>query len=351
MKDINVIGIDIAKNVMQLHGADSTGKVLLRKRVARDKFLSTLAMMPKCLIGMEACSGAHYWARKLVELGFEVKLMSPAHVKKYAEHQKNDANDAKACAIAVMRSDMRFVSIRTEAQLDIQALHRARSSYVKTQTAMVNMIRGLLLENGIAIAQGKTSLRKELRGLLDEDKIELSEMMKNLLRGLQEQLTSVIKEITELTEKIEKVAKEEENCRRIQTIDGIGPLSATAIIAKIGNGSEFKKGRELSAFLGLVPKQYSSGNKQVLLGISKHGDRYIRQLLIHGGRSVVQAAKRVNKATGAYCKQDSHSQWVRKLSERVGMNKASVAVANKNARMIVAVLKAQTEFKAELAHM
>jgi transposase len=348
MKEISIIGIDTAKNVMQLHGIDKTGKVSLKKQVTRDKFLTTLSNMPKCLIGMEACGGAHYWARKLMEMGHEVKLMSAEAVKRYAEHQKNDANDAKACAIAVERKDMRFIPIRTEEQLELQSLHRIRTYYVKRHTGMMNMIRGLLLEHGIAIRQGKTALIKRLRELLAEEerRMELRSSMSDLL----EELNHLQSKIDGHTGKIEKIAKEEERCKQIQTIEGIGPISATAIIAKIGNGSEFKKGRELSAFLGLVPRQSSSGNQKRLLGISKHGDRYIRQLLIHGGRSVVRASQRINKETGAYCKSDKHSEWVRKLTERVGINKASVAVANKNARMIVSILKTGIEYKAELAH-
>jgi transposase len=350
MKDINVIGIDIAKNVMQLHGADSTGKVLFKKRVTRGKFLSSLANMPKCLIGMEACAGAHHWARKLQELGFEVRLMSAATVKKYAEHQKNDANDAKACAIAVTRKDIRFVPIRTPAQLEMQAVHRIRSHYVKEKTSLMNMTRGLLLEHGIAIAQGETKLIQKLRDIMAGEEVELSEKMKKTVTGLLEELNHINAKIKEESDKIEKVAKEDSYCQRIQTIEGIGPISASAIIAKIGNGSEFKKGRELSAFLGLVPRQSSSGNKQLLLGISKHGDRYIRQLLIHGARTVVRWAKRVNKETGAYYKQDKHSEWIRKLCERIGINKTCVAVANKNARMIIAILKTGVDFEAKLAH-
>jgi len=350
MKDITVIGVDIAKNVMQIHGEDSNGKVLLKKRVTKDKFLSNLANIPKCLIGMEACAGAHYWARKLQELGFKVKLMSAATVKKYAEHQKNDANDAKACAVAVIRKDIRFVPIRTQAQLEMQSVHRIRSYYVKEKTALMNMIRGLLLEHGVAIAQGEKKLIEKLRNILAGEEPELSEGMKSSMVSLLEELHHLNEKITEQNKKIEKVAKEDRYCQRIQTIEGIGPISASAIIAKIGNGSEFKKGRELSAFLGLVPRQYSSGNKQMLLGISKHGDRYIRQLLIHGARTVVRWAKRMDKETGAYCKQDKHSEWIRKLCERIGINKTCVAVANKNARMIIAILKTDADFDVQLAH-
>ena len=350
MKDITTIGIDIAKNFMQVHGADRKGKRVLKKRLARDQFLSFMANLPKCLIGMEACGGAHYWARKLINFGFEVKLMSPRKVKKYIENNKNDAKDAEACAEAVTRGSMQFVSIKTDVQLEIQAMHRIRSYYVKQRTALTNMMRGMLYEFGVIMPKGKASLSKKLTLLLDENDSLLNEKVKILLNGLREELQHLNDEIDSHTEILEKLAKEDELCKRITTLPGIGPISATAVIAKIGNGNEFQKGRELSAYLGLVPKQHSSGEKQLLLGISKHGDRYVRQLLIHGGRSSVKAAMRKNKASGVFVKQDEHSQWIRKLSDRIGINKASVAVANKNARMIVAMLKNKTDFQAPLAH-
>lgn len=351
MKNLTVIGIDIAKNVFQIHGADSQGNRVLKKRISRERFLAFMANLPACLVGMEACGGAHYWARELIKLGFNVKLMSPLKVKKYADgHQKNDARDAEACAEAVTRGNMRFVSIKTDVQLDIQALHRVRSFYVKQRTALMNTMRGLLAESGIAIAKGQTQLRNALVVLSGDECEQLRPAEKSLFNRLKTDLQKTEEEIVHHTSKLEKCAKEDEACRRLQTIDGIGPLSATAIVAKIGNGSEFQKGRDLSAFLGLVPKQNSSGDKQVLGSITKHGDRYIRQLLVHGGRSCVQAASRVNKITGEFCKNDPHSVWIRKVTAQAGVNKASVAVANKNARVIVAVLKNKTTFNSKLAH-
>jgi transposase len=234
--------------------------------------------------------------------------------------------------------------------MEIQALHRIRSFYVKQRTGLTNMIRGVLLEMGIAIPKGKSALVKKLCTLLDADNACLNDKMKNVFQHLYDDLKRINEEIEHHTASLEKLAKEDEYCKRISTLPGVGPITATAMIAKIGNGSEFKKGRELSAYLGLVPKQHSSGDKQMLLGISKHGDRYIRQLLIHGGRSNVQAALRKNKLTGLFEKQDEHSRWIRKLVERIGKNKTSVAVANKNARMVVALLKNQTIFQAALAH-
>jgi transposase len=350
MKDLTVIGIDIAKNYIQIHGANSSGKRVLKKRVARDHFLTFMANLPKCLVGMEACGGAHYWANALIQLGFEVKLMAPRKVKMYVENNKNDANDAAACAEAVTRANMRFVPIKTKVQMDIQALHRIRSLYIRHRTGLMNMVRGILLEMGMAIPKGKSALKKKLCLLLDGDNVCLNNEMKNIFQDLYSDLKRLDGEIEHHTMKLEQLSEEDEYSVRIKTLPGIGPISATAIIAKIGNGSEFKKGRELSAYLGLVPKQHSSGEKQTLLGISKHGDRYIRQLLVHGGRSVMQAALRKSKKTGLFEKQDEHSQWIRKLIDRIGVNKTSVAIANKNARMVVALLKNKVVFQPSLAH-
>lgn len=351
MSDITIIGVDIAKNYIQIHGTTSMGKVLLKKRLPRGKFLQFMANIPKCLVGMEACGGAHYWAIELIKLGFDVKLMSPQKVKKYLDnHNKNDERDAAACAEAVSRANMTFVPIKTAEQMNIQSLHRIRSLYIRQRTALMNMMRGLLLELGIAINKREAALVKKLNELLDADNACLSEQTKAHFQNLYVDLKNLNTQIETHTNTLKALAKKDDLCQRLQTIEGIGPISATALVAKIGNGSEFRKGRELSAYLGLVPKQHSSGETQRLLGITKHGDRYIRQLLIHGGRSVVQASKRINKATGNYQKQDPHSQWVRKLADRLGTNKASVAVANKNARMVIALLKNRTTFDARLAH-
>src|SRR5437868_680535 len=350
MKDLTTIGIDIAKNFIQIHGANDKGKALFKKRLPRGKFILFMANLRNYLVGMEAGGGAHYWAQELTKLRFETKLMSPRKVKKFVENNKNDANDAAACAEAVARQNMLFVPIKTKAQMEIQAIHRVRSFYVKQRTALMNMIRGLLLESGIAISQGKSALIKKLNMLQDTDNAELSEQMKNMLKNLHDSLKKLDAEIDSFKASLEKLAQEDEGCMRIRTLPGIGPITATAIIAKIGNGSDFKNGRELSAYLGLVPKQHSSGEKQVLGKISKHGDRYIRQLLVHGGRSSIWAAMRKDKSTGVFEKQDVHSIWMRNLAERIGMNKASVAVANKNARMIIALLKNEAIFQAKLAH-
>ena len=221
---------------------------------------------------------------------------------------------------------------------------------MKERTSLMNMVRGLLLEVGIAIPKGKAALTNQLRVLMDDANSLLSPDMKCVIQHIYQDMKRLDTEIERYQSVLEQLSKEDAYCKRIETLPGVGALTATAIIAKIGNGSDFKNGRELSAYLGLVPKQHSSGEKQVLGRISKHGDRYIRQLLIHGGRSALKAALRKNKATDIFVKQDNHSEWMRKLQERVGMNKASVAIANKNARMILALLKNETVFEAKLAH-
>jgi transposase len=350
MKDITTIGIDIAKNHLQIHGKDAKGKAVLKKRLSRDKFLPFMANLPKCLVGMEACGGSNYWAIELIKLGFEVKLMSARKVKLFVLCQKNDDKDAEGCAIAVGRADMTFVPVKTKEQMDIQAAHRIRSFYVKHKTALMNMIRSLLLENGITIKKGEAALIEKINNILCSDDSLLTGAMKKMLRDLYESLEEVSVHKDQKTDEIGKMADEDALCQQIRTLPGIGPISASAVIAKIGNGSEFKNGREFSAYLGLVPKQNSSGEKESLGSITKHGDRYIRQLLIHGGRAAVKAAKKKDKKTGSFIKNDEHSRWIRKLSDRVGMNKASVAVANKNARLIIGLLKKEGRFIPVLAH-
>jgi transposase len=349
--NITTIGIDLAKNYIQIHGATSTGKAVLKKRITREKFLPFMEKLSPCLVGMEACGGANYWATELKKLGFDAKIMSAQKVKKYADsHIKNDERDAAACAEAVSRENIRFVPIKTTEQINIQSTHRIRSFYLSERTALMNMIRGLLLEHGIAIKKSEAALLKKLHELFLPDNSCLSEENKLAFQDLHDHLKNLDSRIKKETEKLKALSKKDALCQQLQTIEGIGVISVTALVAKIGDGSDFKNGRELSAYLGLVPKQCSSGNTQRLLGITKHGDRYVRMLLIHGGRSVIQSAKRINKITGEYIKQDPHSEWVRKLSDRLGINKASVAIANKNARIVIGLLKNKTVFDAKLAH-
>ena len=327
--EIKVIGIDLAKNVFQLHGVDQQGHVVLQKRLSRRKLSEFMAQLPPCLVGMEACGGAHYWARKFASFGHDVKLMNPCYVKPYVKTNKNDFNDAEAICEAVARPSMRFVAIKSIEQQDIQMLHRIRSRLVQERTALINQMRGLLLEYGIIIPQGISQIRKNFLEVLDIYEHALTPRSKLLFGDLYEQLKEMDNKIRHYDKSIQQLCQESEVCQRLTQVQGIGPLTATALVAAVGDAKLFKSGRQMAAWLGLVPRQCSSGGKQILLGISKRGDRYLRSLLIHGARAVVKQAKH---------KLDDMSCWIRGLKERRGYNKACVAVANKNARILWALM-------------
>jgi transposase len=328
VKDIKVLGIDLAKNIFQLHGTDVKGKRVLRKRLTRAKLIDFMANLTPCLVGIEACGGAHHWARTFINMGHEVKIISPQFVKPYVKSNKNDANDAEAIAEAVTRPTMRFVPLKTVEQQGILLLHRARELAVKQRTAQGNQIRGLLAEFGIVVAQGLSQLNR-LPEILEAHENQLGLACIEIFNRLYEQLKAYHDEVKYYQQKIKKHADAEPGCVEIQKIEGVGPITASAIVAALGDTSVFKNGREVSAWLGLVPKQHSSGNKMRLGGITKRGDRYIRKLLVHGARSVVNTCE---------TKTDKRSLWVADKKHRCGYNKASVALANKNARIIWAIL-------------
>lgn len=328
MSNLKVLGIDLAKNVFQLHGTDSSGKRVLRKRLGRSQLKEYMANMSPCLVGIEACGGAHYWARLFTSMGHTVKMMAPQFVKPYIKSNKNDAKDAEGIAEAVTRPTMRFVPIKTLEQQDVLLLHRARELSQKQRTAQGNQIRGFLAEYGIVVAKGISNLA-ELPKILEEHKEKLSEGAKEIFLQLHEQLKNYNEQVSYYDKKIEAHAKQDARCIALQDIEGIGPISASAMVATIGDPSVFKNGREVAAWLGLVPKQFSSGAKIILGPISKRGDRYARTLLIHGARSVVKVCEK---------KMDKKSQWVTDKKRRCGFNKAAVALANKNARTIWAML-------------
>lgn len=327
--NVTTIGIDIAKNVFQIHGVDKHGKTVMRKRIGRKKLPEVMAQIPPCLVGMEACSGSNYWARRFKEMGHEIKLISPQFVKPYVKSNKNDANDAEAICEAVSRPNMRFVSVKTISQEDIQAVHRIRSRLIKERTALVNQIRGLLAEYGIVISQGVNNVRKLLPDILEDGENELSALGRKLFANLLEDLRIIDLQVAEYDKEIEKICMNSETSKRLTKIRGVGPLIATAIEAVIGDAKIFKNGREMAAFLGLVPKQRSSGNKQTLLHISKRGNKYLRSLLIHGARAAFFSAKEMPK---------KQKKWLNSLVERRGTNKAVVALANKNARLLWAIM-------------
>lgn len=333
--NINLLGIDIAKQVFQLHGADNNGKKILKKCLERDALKEFMVNIAPCTIVMESCGGANYWARLFLKCGHKVKLISPQFVKPFVKTNKNDANDAEAIVEEASRPAMHFVPIKQIEQQDIQSLHRVRSRLVKNRTALINEIRGLNLEYGITIPQGALKVKENLRSIIDNKENELTISSRELMQELLDELTEIEKRLKKMEKKIKSVCQANDQCQRILNIPGIGELTATAIVAAIPNPNEFKNGRHMAAWLGLVPRQSSSGNKRVLLGISKRGDRYLRTLLIHGARSALSRCKNIDSKYG---------EWLAEKKTLLSLNKAAVAVANKNARIIWALLKTGKEF-------
>ena len=336
--NIKRIGIDLAKQVFQVHGVDGQEKAILRRKLPRAKMLTYFQKLPPCLIGMEACSSAHYWGRALQKMGHTVKLMAPQFVKPYVKSNKNDANDAEAICEAVARPTMRFVAIKSIEQQDIQAVHRIRSELVQQRTAKVNQIRGLLGEYGLVVGQRIDVLRKALPLILEDAENGLTIDFRTLLEGLQQDLITLDERVDDMDKKIKLLASSNEDAKRLQQIPGIGPITATALICAIGDGKQFKRGRDLAAWLGLTPRQHSSGGKDRLLGISKRGDAYLRTLHIHGARAVLKVAGN---------KEDPRSRWIQNLCGRRNKNIAAVALANKNARIVWALLTKKTDFLPE----
>ena len=297
--------------------------------------MAFIAQLPPCLIGIEACGGAHHWVRVLSEWGHTVKMIAPQFVKPYVKSNKNDAVDAEAICEAVQRPSMRFVPSKSIEQQDIQSVHRIRSLLVGRRTAQANQIRGLLMEYGIVIPQGISTLRKAIPDLLEDAENTLSSYFRELLRELYDEIVHFDERIETIELKLKVISEQNEDCQRLLTIPGVGLLTATALIAAIGDISVFKSERELAAWIGLVPRQHSTGGKPTLLGISKRGDTYLRTLLIHGGRSVVRVAHK---------HQDKRNQWIGEIKKRRGENISNVAVANKNARIAWALLTKKEDY-------
>ena len=337
MSKITTIGLDLAKNVFHVVCCDAHGKVVRKKMLKRSKVLGYFANLPPCLVGMEACASAHHWARELGGLGHQVKLIPPQYVKPYVLGNKNDYNDALAIAEAVIRPEMRFVPVKTPAQQDVQALHRLRERRLQERTALCNQLRGLLAEYGLIFPEGINVLHRRLPELLEDCENDLSDLFRRLLAQSYQQLQALDEYIDFYTQEMKRQSQQDEACRRLQTIPGYGPIVAGVFHSAVGNGEAYRRGRDVSASLGLVPRQHSSGGKEVLLGISKRGDRYLRSLLVHGARSVViRAAK----------KDDRLSRWINKIRAARGFNKAVVALANKMARIGWAVLANKTVYQA-----
>jgi transposase len=334
--EMHVLGIDIAKRVFHAVGMDGRGNIVYRKRLSRHDLIPFIAKLPPVLIGIEACGGAHYWARRFRAHGHEVKLMAPQFVKPYVKSHKNDSRDAEAIAEAVTRPTMRFVPIKDVDQQDLQALHRVRERLIGERTALVNEVHGLLHEYGIVIPKGVAKFRQAVVGKLESAKDKRTPLSQALLWKLVDEFALLEKQLAYDQEKLETVATTHPECQRLMTIPGIGPLTATALVAAISDASAFKNGRQFAAWLGLVPRQHTTGGKERLLGISKRGDTYLRKLLVHGARATIRWVGR---------KTDRRSQWMRQLLERRGKNRTAVAVANKNARIVWALLTSHQDYQ------
>ncbi len=334
---ITSIGIDLAKNVFQVHGVDERGKIVLKKQVKRDQMGSFFANLPPCLIGMEACGSAHHWARKLQHLGHTVRLIAPQFVKPYVKTNKNDVADAEAICEAVARPNMRFVPVKSLEQQAVLSLHRVRQGFVKARTAQANQMRGLLGEFGVVMPQGITSVRKRVPELLDNESSELPAGFRHLVARLVDHFRELDRQVGELEAQIKTWHRGSELSQRLEKIPGIGALGASALVASIADARSFRNGRQVASWLGLVPRQNSSGGKATLLGISKRGDTYLRTLLIHGARSAIVAAQRNARI----------NPWLAGLLQRRNPNIAAVALANKNARTVWALLAHDREFRCD----
>jgi transposase len=327
---INLLAIDLAKNVFQLHAVDAGGVCVLRRQVRRAQLLKVIAQLAPCTVAMEACSGAHHWGRQIVKLGHQVKLIAPQFVKPFVKGNKTDRNDAQAICEAASRPEMRFVALKSVEQQQVLMLHRLRSAAVKERTALANRTRSMLGEFGVIVPQGLARLRRALPEVLENSAQALPPIVLEELQLQREHLSALDQQVQRLTVRIEQQLKLDERACALMQRRGVGPLIASAFAAEIGAPQVFKNGRQVSAWLGLVPRQHSSGGKPLLLGISKRGDAYLRTLLIHGARAVLRTAERNLE--------DPLCRWGLNVQQHRGKNKAIVALANKMARQLWAQL-------------
>lgn len=335
MADVAVIGIDIGKTTFHLVAVDASGAIQWKKKHSRSQLMRHMEGIPGCLVGMEACCGAHHLARQLAELGHDVRLMAPQFVKPFLKSNKNDYLDAEAIAEAVQRPTMRFVPAKSVDQLDLQALHRVRERLVSRRTAVINQIRAFLLERGIVFRAGRRHMAREMPQLFTDERSTLSPRMRMILQQLWQEWRMLEADVAAVTKEIETIAAADEGCRRLLAIPGVGPLVATALVAAVADGTGFKRGRDLAAWLGLVPRQHSTGGRSTLLGMSKRGNSHLRRLFIHGARS---ASLHMNRERG-------HGPWLSQLEMRTHKNIAVVALANKIVRISWAVLARQEEYR------
>jgi transposase len=342
MNKLSRVGVDLAKNVFQLHGVDRSENTIWCRRLKRSNWIQVLLdkTQPGCEIGMEACAGAHHWARLLQSRGYRVKLIAPQFVKPYVKSNKNDANDAEAICEAMSRPGMRYVPVKTIEQQDIQALHRVRAELISQRTAKANQIRGLVSEYGLVASVRISQLRAAIPEWLEDADNVLSDLFRHLLSGLWGDLKALDHRVLELDRDIARVARQHPLAKRLQQLRGVGPIVSTALVAAVGDGRQFKNGRQMAASLGLTPRQHSSGQRERLLGISKRGNSYLRTQLIHGARAMILAAKG---------KEDRLSQWVYEVAQRRHPNIAAVALANKTARIAWALLSKEVNYDPALA--
>ena len=340
---IAVLGVDLGKNVCSIVGLDEAGAVVVRRRARRDTLIKFVGNLPACIVAMEACCGAHHLGRLFAARGHDVRLMSPEYVRPYVKAQKNDDRDAEGIAEAATRPTMRFVEVKTQAQLDMQTLHRSRDRLVGERTALINQLRAILLERGIVVAKGKRKLELALVGLMDERQGDaLTARMRMLIADMQAQWRDLDRRIAAFEGEFVAFAKEDEDARRLTTIPGVGAMIASALIAAIGKAETFEHGRDLAAWLGLVPRQWTTGGKPRLMGISKRGNKYLRKLLIHGARAALPHVAERDTSLG---------RWAKGLLARAHRNVAVVALADKLARICWAVLRSRQNFSAKGAPM
>lgn len=336
--ELKTLGIDLAKKSFQLHGADAQGRTLFRRKLTRSELPLFIANLPRCLIVMESCASAHDWGRKFQTMGHEVRLIAAQFVKPFVQSQKNDRNDAEAIVEASRRPSMRFVAVKQRWQQDLQVLHRGRKRAVVARTALINQVKGLLLEYGVLLEEKSTRFQSRLHEVLEDADNGLSDVIRRVIRQSLLEYEFLNQQIRTFEADLQSLAQQSEDCERLMSVPGVGLLGATAFVAAVGKAEFFRNGRHVGSWLGLVPKQHSTGGVPRLLSITKRGDPALRALLIHGARATLLAMKRKSK-------QDSLSRWALALLEKKGWSKASVALANKMARIMWHLMKHQETYK------
>jgi transposase len=328
--DLSVIGVDIGKDVFHLVGFDKDGKIVLRRKIKRLALSAAFEKLPRCIVGLEACLSAHFVSRTLRKLGFKPRIIPAKYTKPFVKGQKNDYNDAEGIAEAALRPNLKLVKEKTQEQLDLQALHRVRSRLVSRRTATINQIRAFLIEQGITVRAGARALRNSLFAILENRSAEITPRMADIIIGLYEDWVWLDKRIEGITGEIEKISKVERNCQRLMSIPGIGPMISTAMVAAIGTGEAFDRGRDFGAWLGLVPRQFSTGGKPILGRISKRGNRYLRTLFVQAAHVILMRPHNWQKF--------SFGTWLKQASERMHKNKLAAALANRLARIAWSIL-------------